>query len=62
MSVTAHPARMKVGTPDYMIMFAVGALVVLGVLVVYSFRPGQSRTGACSRTAHDRTRPADRGL
>jgi hypothetical protein len=36
MAVTAHPTRLKVGTPDYVIMFAVGALVVLGVLVVYS--------------------------
>ncbi|HEY8171685.1 MAG TPA: putative lipid II flippase FtsW [Dehalococcoidia bacterium] len=36
MAVTAHPARLRVGTPDYMIMFAVGLLVVLGVLAVYS--------------------------
>jgi len=36
MSVTAHPARLRVGQPDYVIMFAVGVLVVLGVLVVYS--------------------------
>jgi cell division protein FtsW len=36
MAVTAHPSRLKVGTPDYVIMFTVGALVVLGVLVVYS--------------------------
>jgi cell division protein FtsW len=36
MSVTAHPARLKVGSPDYVIMAAVGVLVVMGVLAVYS--------------------------
>ncbi len=36
MAVTAHPTRMKVGSPDYIIMLTVGVLVVLGILVVYS--------------------------
>jgi cell division protein FtsW len=36
MSVTAHPARLKVGPPDYIILMSVGVLVVLGVLAVYS--------------------------
>lgn len=36
MAVTAHPTRLRVGTPDYLILFAVGALVVFGVLAVYS--------------------------
>ena len=36
MAVTAHPARLKAGSPDYIIMLAVGVLVVLGVLAVYS--------------------------
>ena len=36
MAVTAHPTRMKVGSPDYIIMLTVGVLVVLGVLAVYS--------------------------
>lgn len=36
MAVTAHPARMKVGSPDYIIMLTVGVLVVLGILAVYS--------------------------
>ena len=36
MAVTAHPARMRVGSPDYIILLAVGVLVVLGVLAVYS--------------------------
>ncbi len=36
MAVTAHPTRLRVGTPDYMILFAVGALVVFGILAVYS--------------------------
>jgi cell division protein FtsW len=36
MAVTAHPARLKVGSPDYVIVFAVGVLVVLGILAVYS--------------------------
>jgi cell division protein FtsW len=36
MSVTAHPARLRTGSPDYLILAAVGALVVLGVLAVYS--------------------------
>jgi cell division protein FtsW len=36
MSVTAHPARLKVGSPDYVILGAVGVLVLLGVLAVYS--------------------------
>ena len=36
MSVTAHPARLRIGSPDYVILGAVCALVVLGVLAVYS--------------------------
>ena len=36
MAVTAHPARLRIGTPDYWIVLAVGALVVLGILAVYS--------------------------
>jgi cell division protein FtsW len=36
MGVTAHPARLRVGQPDYVILATVGALVVLGVLAVYS--------------------------
>ncbi len=36
MSVTAHPARLRVGSPDYLIAGTVGVLVVLGVLTVYS--------------------------
>jgi cell division protein FtsW len=36
MSVTAHPARLKVGSPDYVILVSVGVLVVLGILAVYS--------------------------
>lgn len=36
MSVTAHPARLRTGTPDYLIAVVVGILVVLGVLAVYS--------------------------
>jgi cell division protein FtsW len=36
MAVTAHPARLRAGTPDYVIAAAVGALVVLGVITVYS--------------------------
>lgn len=36
MAVTAHPTRLRVGTPDYMILFAAASLVVLGVLAVYS--------------------------
>ncbi len=36
MAVTAHPARLHSGTPDYVIMLAVGVLVVIGVLAVYS--------------------------
>lgn len=36
MAVTAHPARLRSGTPDYVIMLAVGVLVVIGVLAVYS--------------------------
>jgi cell division protein FtsW len=36
MGVTAHPARLKVGSPDYLIALTVGVLVVLGVLAVYS--------------------------
>ena len=30
MAVTAHPARLRVGQPDYMIALTVGVLVVLG--------------------------------
>ncbi len=36
MGVTAHPARLKVGSPDYLIAATVGALVIVGVLAVYS--------------------------
>ncbi len=36
MAVTAHPARLRSGTPDYWIMLAVGVLCVIGVLAVYS--------------------------
>ena len=36
MAVTAHPSRMRAGSPDYLIAATVGVLVVLGVLVVYS--------------------------
>lgn len=36
MAVTAHPSRLKVGNPDYVIAASVGALVVVGVLAVYS--------------------------
>ena len=36
MAVTAHPARLRSGSPDYIIMLAVGVLVVIGVLAVYS--------------------------
>ncbi|MEX2247157.1 MAG: putative lipid II flippase FtsW [Dehalococcoidia bacterium] len=36
MSVTAHPARLRAGNPDYAIVAAVGALVLLGIVVVYS--------------------------
>ncbi len=36
MGVTAHPARLRVGSPDYLIAATVGVLVVLGVLAVYS--------------------------
>jgi cell division protein FtsW len=36
MGVTAHPARLRTGPPDYVILATVGALVVLGVLAVYS--------------------------
>jgi len=36
MSVTAHPARLRVGSPDYLIAGTVAVLVVLGVLAVYS--------------------------
>jgi cell division protein FtsW len=36
MAVTAHPARLKTGQPDYLILVTVGVLVVLGVVVVYS--------------------------
>ena len=37
MAVTAHPARLRTGSPDYLIMATVAALVVLGVLTVYSY-------------------------
>jgi cell division protein FtsW len=36
MAVTAHPARLRTSSPDYVILAAVGVLVVLGVLAVYS--------------------------
>jgi len=36
MSVTAHPARLRTGAPDYVIAATVGVLVLLGVLIVYS--------------------------
>ena len=36
MAVTAHPARLRTSSPDYLIMAPVGVLVVLGVLAVYS--------------------------
>ena len=36
MSVTAHPARLRIGQPDYFILGAVCALVLIGVLAVYS--------------------------
>lgn len=36
MGVTAHPARLRTSSPDYVIIVAVAALVVLGVLAVYS--------------------------
>lgn len=36
MAVTAHPARLKTGQPDYLIMGAVGVLVILGIIAVYS--------------------------
>src|SRR5438874_8753188 len=36
MSVTAHPSRLRVGSPDYLIVAAVAALVVLGIIAVYS--------------------------
>ena len=36
MAVTAHPSRLRVGNPDYLIMASVGALVVLGCIAVYS--------------------------
>ncbi len=36
MAVTAHPSRIRIGSPDYLILATVTALVVLGVLVVYS--------------------------
>lgn len=36
MAVTAHPSRLKVGTPDYLIAFTVGVLVIIGILAVYS--------------------------
>ncbi|TAK55466.1 MAG: stage V sporulation protein E, partial [Dehalococcoidia bacterium] len=36
MGVTAHPTRLKVGSPDYLIAATVGVLVIVGVLAVYS--------------------------
>ncbi|MBF6598965.1 MAG: putative lipid II flippase FtsW [Dehalococcoidia bacterium] len=36
MSVTAHPSRLRVGSPDYLIIVTVAALVVLGCIAVYS--------------------------
>ena len=36
MGITAHPSRLRTSSPDYVIMVAVGVLVVLGVVAVYS--------------------------
>jgi cell division protein FtsW len=36
MAVTAHPSRLKTGSPDYMILLSVGMLVVIGIIAVYS--------------------------
>ena len=36
MAVTAHPARLRASNPDYFIMAAVGVLVLMGLLAVYS--------------------------
>jgi cell division protein FtsW len=36
MSVTAHPARLRTGTPDYVIVVTVAMLVMLGIVTVYS--------------------------
>ena len=36
MGITAHPARLRVGSPDYLIAATVGVLVVIGILAVYS--------------------------
>lgn len=36
MAVTAHPSRLRTSSPDYLIIIAVGVLVTMGVLAVYS--------------------------
>lgn len=36
MGITAHPSRLRTSGPDYVIMAAVGVLVVMGVVAVYS--------------------------
>jgi cell division protein FtsW len=36
MGITAHPARLRVGSPDYLIAATVGVLVLIGILAVYS--------------------------
>ncbi len=36
MAVTAHPSRLRNGSPDYLILASVGVLVVIGILAVYS--------------------------
>lgn len=36
MAVTAHPSRLRAGSPDWVIAVVVGILVVVGVLAVYS--------------------------
>jgi cell division protein FtsW len=36
MAVTAHPARLRASNPDYLIVAAVGVLVIMGLLAVYS--------------------------
>ncbi|MHB8514649.1 MAG: putative lipid II flippase FtsW [Dehalococcoidia bacterium] len=36
MAVTAHPSRLRVNSPDYVIALTVGVLVVLGCIAVYS--------------------------
>jgi cell division protein FtsW (lipid II flippase) len=36
MGITAHPSRLRTSGPDYVIMAAVGVLVVMGVVAVHS--------------------------